>query len=277
MTARNSERKERLETSGSQGTLILRRLAVLLMLLAAGILLVEARGIISTIGLGSFTVPAMQLQVYAYRTDSELAESLLILTPVVLLWHRHNYLLPQRVRDRRFTLTRTWKRACLVIAFLGFSTFSVLAGTDVKLGLLGKPYLVGVAGFLSFFAGTVATVGYRIEEGLGKSLTDAIVFVSAPFLIVFELSIWYFFPLQMSWFATTFAKPFEFYGVYLVSNWLVLAASVTILALGVSDRLVSSSVQSMPRVAPVRDSDRPLTPETRSRTRTSIGILKVKV
>ncbi len=217
-----------------------RWLVALLMFLLAGILAVEAYDIISVIGIDSVTVTAVQPQVYAFRTYSELAEALVLLAPVVLLWGRWKAPFSWRAWRSRLTLTRAWKRACLATAFAGFSIFWILATADVGLGLLGLPYAVGVVGFLSFLAGVLGTFGYRVQEGLGKSLTEAIVFVAAPFLIVFELSIWHFFPIQMSWFATTFARPLAFYEVYLVSNWLILVVSAVLLVLGVASRMARS-------------------------------------
>ena len=217
-----------------------RWLVVLLMLVLAGVLAVEAYDIISAIGLDSVTVPEVQAQVYAYRTYSELAEALLLLAPVVLLWGRSKTPFHWKAWGSRFTLTRAWKRACLATAFVGFSVFSIFAAADVGLGLLGLPYLVGVAGFLSFCAGVLGMFGYRIEGGMGKALTEAILFVAAPLLIVFELAIWHFFPIQMSWFATTFARPLAYYEVYLVSNWLVLVVSTVLLVLGVASRRIWS-------------------------------------
>jgi hypothetical protein len=213
---------------------MLRKLTVLFMLLAAAILLGEAYALLSSTGLDSFTVPEMQPQVIVYRTESELAESLLLLAPVVLLWGRLNLSSITEVWSRRSILTHGWRRVCLGVALTGFSVFAVFVGADVWRGLFGAPSEVGVAGFLSFCAGVVGTVGYRIGEGFGKSLTDAVVFVAAPLLTIFELAIWLFFPLQMSWFATNFTRPLAFDGVYLVSNWLVLNVSVFVLGLGIS-------------------------------------------
>ncbi len=214
--------------------LVLRSLVVLLMLVAAGFLIEAARGIVSEIGFDSFTVPEIQQQVFAYRTESELAESLLLLAPVVLLWGRV-HLLPSNLSGRRFALTGAWKRAWLTVAFAGFSIFSFFAIADLKLGLLGVPYLAGVVGFLSFGVGTVGVVGWRIERGFGRSLVQGIVLVSTPFLIAFELAIWYAFPIQMTWYATYFTEPLDFYGVYLVSNWFVLVTSIVLFSLGTTE------------------------------------------
>ena len=80
----------------------------------------------------------------------------------------------------------------------------------------------------------------RVNRGIGSALKDSITLFAASSLIIFELVLWCFAPMDMSWHVTDFMsaggvvdngwRVADGGGDYLVSNWLVLFVSLFIVA-----------------------------------------------
>jgi hypothetical protein len=129
-----------------------------------------------------------------------------------------------------------------------FSTypFIVTIYKDIGLNHIAFRNQQGVMGFSSFCVSMLGFMILRARRGIRAAVRDGVTRLAAPVILVFELALWNYVPLDMYWHAITFA-PWSvgryptagFYGfvwagnVYLLSNWLVLIASFLLILISV--------------------------------------------
>jgi hypothetical protein len=126
---------------------------------------------------------------------------------------------------------------------------------SIGLGALSMPDKSRAIGLVAFGVAVFSFVALRAKRGVGVAVKDGVLFFAAPVLIVFELALWYVAPVEMYWHATKFLPwsldryltPLQFVkvvhsplrfvwggNIYLLSNWFVLLAASSLLALGVA-------------------------------------------
>ena len=88
--------------------------------------------------------------------------------------------------------------------------------------------------------GTGALVASRLEKGVWAALKEGLTRFAAPLALVFEIGLLIFAPYGMIDHVMNFAG--WHYGIYLVSNWLVLIVASFLTAFGVRKRRAVGSV-----------------------------------
>jgi hypothetical protein len=132
-------------------------------------------------------------------------------------------------------------------------TLSIYKGFGLNsLPIPDKSRAIGV---IAFGTAVLCFAVLRLQRGIGGAVGDAMLLFAAPILVVFELALWHFAPIEMYWHATAlvpwslgrYLTPQQFVNVvdsplhfvwggnlYLLSNWLVLAAASGLFVLGVA-------------------------------------------
>jgi len=149
-----------------------------------------------------------------------------------------------------------------------WSTYPSVAAIYNSIWLFQGYDRMGQEGFLSFCVAVLSFMVLRAKRGIGVAVKDGVIFLAAPIIIVFELMLWTYIPLDMYWKVTgftswslgTYLTAGEFASmtntslilawagnVYLLSNWFVLLASSSLLVLGISTRQTHTGMFSKRR------------------------------
>lgn len=169
----------------------------------------------------------------AYRTDVEAIEIMGVAVMTFLLWGR--------LKIPRLSLPRPARLVGLAVAATGFSLFFLLAFVDFDMGdtkavlpllnlfhmstsgIWGSQRWYGEVCFALF---SISILGAVALAGIKR----AVCFYAAPVLAAFEFLVWYLEPDWMSGQVSTFTGKYTYNGVPLLSNYLVLAVSLILLA-----------------------------------------------
>ncbi len=91
-----------------------------------------------------------------------------------------------------------------------------------------------------FSLAIIGLVTFTLNRGIGAALKDTITLYAAPCLVAFELALWNYAPEDMTWHVTDYLwmggtndggyRALDTGGAFLVSNWLVLAVALLLVA-----------------------------------------------
>ena len=94
--------------------------------------------------------------------------------------------------------------------------------------------VMGKEGFVAFIVATVCMFAYRVREGVLKGLWKALALFAAPVLIVFEIALFLFTPINMTIHVTQFLANTTLGDI--LTNWFVLVVSAGLLVMALTHR-----------------------------------------
>ena len=198
-----------------------------------------------------------------YQGYRDLAMGFAVLAALFLL---AAVVIPRLPRDSRFSVPRAVRDIALLGAIAGLVVFAVFVFLDIVTTLeTPGPFVFhnllsanvkyythggsfysnletfGETAFAVFVVATSCAFVYRLREGVLTALGKAVALFAAPALIVFEIALLLFTPVNMPIFAAKFLDGSPLAGI--LTNWFVLVISSGLFALGLTHRRLRLGVR----------------------------------